>query len=344
MPQTVYVIGAGASYEMGLPVGHQLKKDISTRLGYSFHDEQFLSGDRVILDAMKLAMKSNMVPSQAGVAQTAIEIANALPLVLSIDNFLHLHNDDPVVEMFGKLAIAKTILAAERKSILFAEDDNSFIDFKRCENAWLIRFIQLLTEDCSLDKLEERLGTITFIVFNYDRCVEHFLIDAFIAIYRIPVQEAADLVRKIAIFHPYGTVGALPWMRDAEAKIIEYGGNPSSSKLLDVALGIKTFTEGTDDDSSDIIAIRRSVELASRIVFLGFAYHPLNMQLLLGLGVTSGNPRKVYGTAFGMSASDTASVEEMLRSSLFASSAATSPRTCFDLFHEYSRTLGFANP
>jgi hypothetical protein len=345
--KTVFVVGAGASFEMGLPVGDKLKELISDLLGigptaYS-HSRV---GDDLIYTALRQTEHLFEPTVNLGkLVQAAGQIAHALPLSLSIDNYLHNHNGDKAVELCGKLAIVRTILSAEADSSLFIPNNNFLIDFNGCANAWLVPFMRLLSEDCNVEKLRERLDTVTFIVFNYDRCIEQFLMHAIMTVYRVSPDEAAELASCVAIYHPYGIVGNLPWMNanGNDVETIDFGGKPDCHKLLKLARGIKTFTEGTDDDSSDIIAIRRSMQEAGRFVFLGFAYHRLNMQLLLGDTPKSRMTRRVFGTAYGMSNSDTQLVNESLGNSLNAPSIAVKNElTCFKLFHEFSRTLGFA--
>lgn len=344
---TVYVVGAGASFEMGLPVGETLKQKISDLLAARSGDtyQQHKVSDDLINSALRRA--NELDDPALKINKTILAAAHtsyALPLSLSIDNYLHTHNGDKATELCGKLAIVRAILMAEAKSTLSTESELILMQFKNCAKAWLVPFMQLLSEDCNLERLRERLRSVVFIVFNYDRCIEHFLMNAIKAVYRVDANTAAEIVSEIEIYHPYGTVGRLPWnKRQADnAAAIQFGGIPQAEELLNLTKGIKTFTEGTDDDSSDIIAIRRNMQEADRIVFLGFAYHRLNMQLLLGDVPTSRMTKRAFGTAYGMSNSDTQLVNESLGHRLNAPSIAIKNElTCFNLFHEFSRTLNF---
>ena len=127
--------------------------------------------------------------------------------------------------------------------------------------------------------------------------------------------------------------------------MIGFGADANNLELIKIASNIKTFTEGTDDDSSDIIAIRRAMDEAHRIVFLGFAYHRLNVELMLGTAtgtLSRSQARRAFGTAFGMSSSDTGSVLNSLSQRLHAPSMAVrNDVKCVDLFYEYSRDLAF---
>ena len=70
-------------------------------------------------------------------------------------------------------------------------------------------------------------------------------------------------------------------MTRRKAEVIEFGGDPDVLKLIALAKEIKTITEGTAIHS-DILAIRACVKDARKFVFLGYAYHPLNVALLIG--------------------------------------------------------------
>lgn len=68
---------------------------------------------------------------------------------------------------------------------------------------------------------------------------------------------------------------------------MEFGQDLTPDLLLKLVVGIKTFSEGTDPESSDILEIRKHMGKANVLVFLGFAFHKLNMELI--------NPRYIAG-------------------------------------------------
>jgi hypothetical protein len=275
----------------------------------------------------------------------AKRISSAMTLAPSIDNFIHVHNGDKEIELCGKLAIAHRILRAEAGCKLrMPTAEAKMPNFEWVEDTWGVALMKMLCEDCTFTQLEERLSKVQFIIFNYDRCVEHFLFHAIQLYYGVVDQIAADLVNSMHIYHPYGVVGRLPWQTDIDGiQSIGFGGSPGQHEMINIASGIKTFTEGTDNDSSDIISIRRSLENAERIVFLGFAYHRLNLELLLNeKSLSRGKSRRVFGTAFGMSANDTELVFESLSERLCAPSMKVhNDVKCAELFHEYNRALSF---
>jgi hypothetical protein len=110
----VYVVGAGASKEANLPLGSELKASIANSLEISFrHGYEQTSGDRLIVEALRLVDRDINPYLHAG-----RHIAAAMPQSLSIDNFIDAHAGDKRIEVCGKLAIARAILAAEERSLL----------------------------------------------------------------------------------------------------------------------------------------------------------------------------------------------------------------------------------
>jgi hypothetical protein len=272
-------------------------------------------------------------------------ISAAMPQAISIDNFIDCHAKEPLLATCGKVAIAKAILAAEARSSLMIDRSNYYnkLDFKGNELTWFNSFFQLLTENCNLEDLPERLKRIAVVSFNYDRCFEHYLFNAIQNYYSVDSTKCAEMLKNLEIHHPYGMVGSLPWMQSNAS--IEFGGElHSANQLVSVAEQLRTFTEGTDPKVSNINAIHSSIRSAEKIMFLGFAYHRLNMDLIF-----SGNPvlktdkvKRVFGTAFGVSKNDC----EVICSEIAAITGCYESRlqvrndlTCSGLLQAYWRSL-----
>ena len=342
---TLVVVGAGASSECSLPTGCELKSRIASLLDIKFPNGYRLeSGDEDIVEAMRLHQhrttgKQNINSLQAA----AWRIRDAMPQAISIDNFIDAHQGDVGLELCGKLAIAKAILEGESSSLLYVDPRGSERqpNYKDLAETWYTSFMQLLTENCRLESLRDRLSKITFVVFNYDRCVEHFLFLGLQNYYGIDEGAAADLLRCLKVFHPYGTVGALPWSKGATN--IAFGGSPSSGQLLELAAQLKTFTEGTDPKSSDIQSLREALSDATVVLFLGCAYHKMNLQLLKADRPHAESSRvRYFGTAKGMSKSDVELVRADLTSLASVQHDAVILRNdlaCGNFFREYWRSL-----
>lgn len=343
MTNTVYVIGAGASAEAKLPTGLELKDEIARLLNIKFDTfgGKLTSGDYIIVDALRKFVRngSDGNTSISPLIHNCRAISNGLSTAISIDNFLDNHRDNPEIALCGKLGIVRAILQAERKSLLYSDPSARQINFSHVKKSWYVYFVQLLTENCDKEDLRDRLKKITLIIFNYDRCVERYLYFALMNTYRIDPEEANELLGLITIYHPYGTISG-----SNQSQSIEFGGEPNATQLLDFAASIKTFTESVDPEESDIHALRVQMAQAERLVFLGFAFHKINMEL-----IRPDNSRELgesiidcYATGHGVSDSDCEVIEEHLKS-LFDRDIKIRifNDTCASLFGEFKRCLAF---
>lgn len=342
-PKTLFVVGAGASYEVGLPIGSGLKECIVNALSYKPREGSI--SDEIIGRALDIANNRN----RSLYIQACQHICEAMPQVISIDNFIDQHRGNEQIERCGKLAIVRAILAAESGSSLFInplnvhnkmefgnKHSNSLL--KPLEETWFNSFWKLLTENCTVEDLEERFSKVAFIIFNYDRCIEHFLYNSLLRIYRIGEKKAAELVKSIEIYHPYGTVGSLRWQ--SEVNTIGYGEEANHGQLLELAKQIKTFTEGAN--SSDMLSIRSLMMSSPRIIFLGFAFHERNMELLLSKSPAKPTAKYIYGTAFGVSDDSTDSIcTDLVATYKQVSPVLRNEHTCYGLFHDLERRLSF---
>ena len=150
------------------------------------------------------------------------------------------------------------------------------------------------------------------------------------------------LVNSMAIYHPYGTVGALPWQQPRQ-NIVAFGDSDlEPRKLMSLANEIKTFAESSDPQNRDVDRTKRMIGAASILVFLGFRFHRLNMELL-GTEPEGAQAEAVsiYATAKGMSDHDVELVEQDLRRirRSYRTLKVRNDLTCNALFEEYWRSL-----
>jgi hypothetical protein len=232
--------------------------------------------------------------------QKARMIEGAVPVAPSIDNFLDAHKKDERLQFCGKIGIVASILEAERKSkLFFGEPSRERVDLGRLNGTWYTAFMKMLDERVDLDEIESVFDNVSFITFNYDRCIQKFLHVALQKYYGIDSRRAADLISKLEIIHPYGSIGRLPFEGGPSA--VPYGAKLDESALIEAAGRIRTFTEQMEDEDS-LMAIHESVRRAETLVFLGFGFHPQNMELLsVGIG---NNVRRAFATSFCCSNGD----------------------------------------
>lgn len=340
--KTTIVLGAGSSREVGLPVGKELKSQISDLLDIRYeHGYNRISGSGAIDRAFRAITERQGARDINPFLEACWKIRDAMPQAISIDNYLDAHGEDYETLMAGKLGIVQSILHAERNSSLYLDPHSvpKMIDFQRHEDTWFNKFVQLLTENCRLEDLADSLCNVKIVSFNYDRCIEHFLYYAIQNYYRVSASDTAKVLKNLVVYHPYGRVGSLPWQNQDIA--VEFGAEIRTDFLLSSSEKIRTFAEGTDSKSSNIDEIRYAVSNCDRLIFLGFAYHPMNMKLISS-SAGSNVPRASYGTALGLSGSDCSIVENEIRALVGREIEKVQLRndlTCSKLLDEYRRSL-----
>lgn len=339
------IIGAGASKEVNLPDGWELKQKIVGLLDIRFGEAglQQKTGDVHITHALREKVGGHGGhPDINPYLYAAWKIRDAMPQAISIDNFMDSHQGDEEIRLCGKLAIVRSILEAEKKSVIYVNPakGKDRIDFRRTQSSWMSHFFRLLTENCTADQLGERLEQVGFVIFNYDRCVEHYLYNAIQNYYGLGQTEVAELLNGVTFYHPYGSVGPLPWQNRENA--VEYGGGLNPKPLLEHAEKIKTFTEGANKKASEISEIRGLVDTSETLLFLGFAFHSLNMSLIAPKKKNGDdvNNKRNYATAFGVSKNDAEAISTEISGMRNGGRAEVrNDLKCVEIFSEYTRAI-----
>jgi hypothetical protein len=338
--KTLFILGAGASNEVGLPIGDELKDQIAHKINIKFPDGyRQESGDHQIMWAFRQLANQRMDQNPNVFLETSWQLIDALPQAISIDNLLDAHRDHPNAAICGKLGIVKSIQEAERRSSLYLErDSREKLDFSKVNKTWFAGFTKILTEGVAKSEVNSIFENVGFVSFNYDRCIEHYVFNALKSYYGIQNEEAREALKKMEIHHPYGQLGRLPWQQTS-LPIHDFGSEDMN--LLEVFKQIKTFNERIQEDH-ELQKIKKLFSEAEMIVFLGFAFHKQNMEIL--------NPssnckaKRIFATAFGVSNSDCDVIRDEIKNVLKSKGRAPkieirNDLKCADLFREYWRSL-----
>jgi hypothetical protein len=304
--KTVFIVGAGASNEVELPLGQQLTKEIAGAL--NFRPGNQLHTSMLVRAGLSVAAQK-LEPFQGKqneIFQKAVGMSDALATAASIDVFIDNHADDPAIGLIGKVGIAACLIEAERRSMLRYAPDGGPFDLRQVEKTWYARLFHILAEGVRRQSIHQIFENVAFVVFNYDRCLEHFLARAIASRFFLTPDEAAQLVQeRCPIIHPYGVLAPLQG-NDA----IRFGEHyregmfPAGDAMVRMAQGLRTFTEAQKDDDSQ--RAKAQINGASCLVFLGFGFHRQNVEFLTVLP-RPGNKAVVQefrSTAFGMSDSN----------------------------------------
>jgi hypothetical protein len=328
--RTLFIIGAGASAEVGFPVGKTLAETIGKkadiRLEHGF--KPIGLGDLELFSQITQNRRVDVNEYQ----YAGWRIRDGVGFAQSIDDFLDQHRSDQRINLYGKAALVQAILEAERKSKLFFEIHNPDTRFTpdKFADTWFVKFMYMLGRGVPKENVREIFDHVSFIVFNYDRCLEHFLRFALQKVYGIDDDEARDIVSDLTVIHPYGVVSPK----------IPFG--HTSANYVELASKIKTYTEQLG--AADIISeVREEIIRAECIVFLGFAYHSQNMLILKPATTMPHKP--IFGTAYNMSESDVRVVLHDLSNSFFAATMLEglirleNKLTAAALFDNYAKSL-----
>ena len=350
--RTVFVIGAGANVEIGMPSGNELKAKIAEILNFTRKNDGSFNGDKIVLGALNLQSREQYeafnLTTNDDLLKAAINTSNAMALSGSIDNFIESRKNEPGIVFCGKLAITKAVIDAEMFCALPNDDDRLSVardKAKKLNDSWYPQLFFKITEGCQIYLLAERLDNISFIIFNYDRCFEYFMYNSLMTFYNLNHESAKSFVQSLHINHPYGTVGNLWDSKDR----LTFGIAPDVARLLSLVSKIKTFTENVKDEAE--ISNNRIIyliERADRVVFLGFAYHDQNTDILFkqpgklfvldGVGLTDNV--KCYGTGYGFSDNDlTLICDELKEKDKRISNVDILSVVCSEFFQKFVREL-----
>lgn len=222
--QTVLVLGAGASHDLGFPTGERLWQDIYSfvcgqsnglRKGSTRGTSMRIDIDNAKLlacllkEAVGLGLANEQDETSEGfVKKFAEELFNAQPI--SIDQFL---SDRLEYSLIGRICIVFCISRYEDKNsknfiptIPERSYDYIFPDFGWYKYLW-----DKMTEN--VDSIEEfkKNNKIMVITFNYDRSLEFYLFRALKSKYNKHDDDIADVFKDIKIKHVYGKLGSFYW-------------------------------------------------------------------------------------------------------------------------------------
>jgi len=279
MGKTVFVLGAGASKDFGaaMPIGAELAAAIDAMLISEFADGS-MSSAGLVKDALR---RSGGLTGEH--RQAALQIGSSLHTKPSIDELIDEWSDFPQFATVAKLAIAACLLRAEGQSGLMhkLEDKVAWATaFRPMRDSWASWLYQNVGGPSIQRRFAYRaFNHVAFVTFNYDRCLEQFLLANFMHACNLPLNDAAHALAQIEIHHAYGHLGRLAV--DGHPQAVDFGTLEPFS-VHRAASQIKTFTEEVETGAAE--RIWSTVQNADRLIFLGFGFHSRNLDLLFGTG------------------------------------------------------------
>ncbi len=318
---TLFILGAGASFPYGYPTGKELRRILCKEFPQDY--------------SWLLSLRTSLGPNypfdeDADELEVAQHFADTFckSSTPSIDLFLARNH---IFSEIGRKAIALTIWKAEINS-KFREDVDQGQD-------WYTYLYQRMTgkilnpEDYNLIKQNE----ISFVTFNYDRSLEFFLFESIKNSFTsIPsTLPPRDALFPFSIQHVYGQLAYLPWQGQGH-NTLKYAAELNNRDFNNIYNNVRVIYDRTD---GDLTRIKEQISKAKRIFFLGFGFAKENLEVL-GIPELLTSAQEIYGTAFGLTEKEIASVRMTLSQNFKTkSSQLKNPRiknmNCYELLREY---------
>lgn len=271
--ETVFILGAGASRPYGYPSGAELRKQIY---------DCFVSDSNSYFKSQRTSHPL-IHRTLAQAEEFKDKFYNSS--TRSIDLFLA---RNPEFSVMGKWAIIFRIFAAERAS--------EFREHTRHRNQdWYSYLFERLTDELIKKEDYNRFSKnkVSFITFNYDRSLEHFLYESLLNSFNgINAEEIKKQLTELRFIHVFGQVAGLDW-QDFESKI-EYKRDISLINIQSLAKSLRIIHE--EGENQTLEASQELINKAQKIFFLGFGYAKENLEILKIPQILS-REQKVYGTA-----------------------------------------------
>lgn len=269
--ETVFVLGAGASVPYGYPTGDELRRLIIRGFPRKAdHDDYCVGLEKDEIED---------IVDMARILSDKFENARSP----SIDIFLARR---PEFYEIGRRAIAQIIHEKEKISVFEYDMDDPEKDWYK----YLFhRMTETLTDKESYMKFSE--NKVSFITFNYDRSLEHYLYNALINSFDIPLGRirTEDLF-PFEFILVYGKLADLNWENSGG---IRYRGAFVPKMISNINIIYDTPNKDELKES-----IHRIFTKAKRIFFLGFGYAHENLEVIKVIAFLK-DDIDIYGTCYG---------------------------------------------
>ncbi|MEZ5877376.1 MAG: hypothetical protein R3D43_06195 [Tepidamorphaceae bacterium] len=152
--KTLFVVGAGASNEFGLPVGSVLAETISKLARFDFIRHGPMRGNSTLFEQIQKKFKTDSELNEA--LEKFRFVSNKVQTADSIDDFIDRFRNDELLATIGKLLISFSILEYEGKSDLIKGIDKfGNFDIYKFENTWINKFSRTLIKGIDNSRIRD---------------------------------------------------------------------------------------------------------------------------------------------------------------------------------------------
>lgn len=285
---TVFILGAGASSDFGFPLGEKLRQEIIQRFieNHSQTYEDIGNVAKVLCGEWPEDFKDYV----SVITEFAYKLKHNASY--SIDEFLERFKEAYL--LIGKLAIALILTKYENHNLLYDSDN------------WYKRIYRRMGQSAEIDTFHQ--NKVSFITFNYDRSLEHFLYTSLSNFHeKMTENRAKEIISQIPIVHIYGQLDPLPW-QDSRGRA--YGSPITLGQLKryteNMSIIFENMTEKINSNFQKAIDLLKQAE---RVYILGFGFHPINMDRLK---LNEIKEKRIIATSYGIDSEQMRSIRGCL--------------------------------
>ncbi len=271
--RTVLILGAGASKPYGFPLGVELRDSIIRIKDIHFECK------RLGLDYESYSEFTKAL-AHSGFS--------------SVDAYLEEHEEWLEI---GKAAIALNLIKVEVNTI------SNLFPPKQPKDHWYETLWSHLKRPSWKGFMANKIAVVTF---NYDRSLEHYLVTVLCNTYNIRPEIAAKGLKSFPILHVHGLLGDYTDKKGSRNFGFSLIGPTARERFMAATSGIQIVHENKGD-TPDFFQAQELIRNAEKVIFIGFGFHPKNMNKL-GLrevrqyNYYSGETLKLVGTHKGIKA------------------------------------------
>lgn len=295
---TVFVLGAGAAYPFGMPLGNRLRELVTE---YLCNPD---GGPHPRGDILQAERWQKLQERRAAFGRELSQHGGTVDRMLQ-DQAVAGHKDRCYLDVMREMV--HVLEDAQMNALLRVSDEtNDRGERLLClSRHWHREFFEWIYDD---QKQELVPGDLRVITFNYDLLFECAMASMLRARKVIPFQTAREIVESsLSITHIYGNLDGKISMEEATS-LLKYDPDRAAS-VSNIQIAIPDRT-----DNKQLSKARRWIQEAKQIVFLGFGFDPINC-MNLALNQDSLASKTSYYTCVGMDNALRARVGAMCRSS-----------------------------
>jgi hypothetical protein len=245
---TVFVLGAGSMVDYNFPIGWQLVRDVVENFA-KYGDLRALLLNNSDFEEEQL---NKYLQALEGSAQNSVDAV--------------LEEQQEHLEI-GIATMSIVLIRRETTANLYRQWDP--------QQNWL-RYLLMHLRGTSF--AEFHTNSVSFVTFNYDRSLEHFLCTTLAHTFSKSAEESGAVINKIPIIHLHGRLGYLPWENQQGRPSRPYDTTITKDVVKACISEVKVVHRTTEVNAEEFARAKKLLAKAERVYFMGVGFNNLNLE------------------------------------------------------------------